>query len=46
MREFHFWVRRAHNSASELLVIHARSSCEAVDGLPPCISWDFVVGGR
>lgn len=40
---FRFHVRREHGSDIEVVEIAASSAADAVDQLPPCVSWNFAM---
>ena len=40
-RVYRVWIRRLVNSPYELIIITALDSIEAMNLIPPCVSWDF-----
>lgn len=41
MKAFGFFIRREHGLPYERIVIFAPNSFEAMNQLPPCVSWNF-----
>ena len=42
MKPFGFFIRRKHGLSYEKIVIFAENSSDAINKLPPCVSWNFV----
>ena len=43
-KTFTFYIKKTHSSKYEKIMVEAKDSSSAINKLPRCVTWNFVIG--